>query len=376
MILKSAEIMNHHFVLETADIKIEDGRILRVEPNIPFTDDELVIDCTGYYIVPGFVDIHIHGCAGADTSDGTREAIEAMSSYLVTKGVTTFCPTTMSSPPDTLRQAVRTVRACMEVPCSGAAVAGINMEGPFLSAERKGAHLKEYLMQPDIELFRELYDLSGGGIKLVDLAPEEDPGFAFIQAASALCTVSIAHTTANYSTACDAFRSGISHATHLFNSMSGLSHRAPGAVGAVLDSPHLRAELICDGHHIHPAVLRIAFRILGDRAVIVSDAMRAAGLPESEPYTLGGQSVSIHNGKATLSNGPDQGTLAGSVTNLHEEIKNLIAFGIPFPQAIQCATAAPAKAIGLYDSIGSIEPGKKADLVVLDQNYDIAAVYH
>ena len=194
----------------------------------------------------------------------------------------------------------------------------------------------------------------------------------FVGQARELCTVSIAHTTAGYDQAKEAFDAGITHATHLFNAMSGLHHREPGVVGAVFDDERVNAELICDGHHLHPAVLRTAFRLLGDRAVVVSDSMRANGMAEGESFDLGGQMVTVRGGLATL----EDGTIAGSVTNLHQEVKNLVSYGVPFEQAVKAATLTPAKAIGLEGEIGSIEPGKRADLVVLDKDLEIVAVYH
>ena len=189
--------------------------------------------------------------------------------------------------------------------------------------------------------------------------------------AKELCTVSIAHTTAKYEDAKAAFDWGVSHVTHLFNAMNGLHHRNPGVVGAALEDERVRAELICDGEHIHPAVLKIAFRLLGDRALIVSDSLRANGMPEGAGYEMGGQTVRITGGKCTL---PD-GTIAGSVSNLHQEVKNLVSWGVPFEQAVKAASLIPARAIGLDKELGSIAPGKAADLVVLDGNLDIASVW-
>ena len=323
--------------------------------------------------MPGFVDVHIHGCAGADACDGTRESLETMARFLLEHGVTSFCPTTMTVSRDRLEQALLAAKDAVDHPVEGGArIVGVNMEGPFLSKERKGAQKEEDILPPDPELFRQLYELCGGIIRLVDIAPEQPGGLEFIQAVQGLCRVSIAHTTADYQQAKAAFDAGITHATHLFNAMSGLHHREPGVVGAVLEDDRVRAELICDGHHIHPAVLRTAFRLLGDRALVVSDSMRANGMPEGEPFDLGGQLVTVRGGKATL----EDGTLAGSVANLHQEVKNLVAFGIPFPQAVKAATLIPAQVLGLEKEIGSIAPGKRADLVVLDENLDIAAVYH
>ena len=374
MLLIHANYLDEDFRLVQGDIEIEDGKILRVGKDLPRKGEDLAVDCAGSYtVVPGFVDVHIHGCAGADTCDATREALEAMAAFLLAHGVTSFCPTTMTTSRETIQAALLAAKDMMDHPMEeGARVVGVNMEGPFIAKERKGAQKEEDILPPDFPLFQRFYEESGGIVRLVDVAPEQPGGLDFVEKASQLCTVSIAHTTADYDQAKAAFDKGVTHATHLFNAMSGLHHRKPGVVGAVFDDRRVRGELICDGFHIHPAVLRAAFRLLGDRALIVSDSMRANGMPEGEAFDLGGQMVTVHQGKALL---PD-GTIAGSVTNLHQEIKNLVSFGVPFEQAVKAATLLPARAIGLDGEIGSIAPGKRDDLVVLDENLDIAAVYH
>lgn len=372
MFLINAVILDQDFCLVKADLEIEGGKILQVAPALSFQEQDLAVDCAGYTIVPGFVDIHIHGCAGFDTMDGTRQALEGIAQFLLTKGVTSFCPTTMTMDRESILAAVRNAEACRKNPCQGARVVGVNMEGPFIAEKRKGAQMADYIMKPDYPFFQEALAAGNGIIKLVDVAPEQDTQGSFVRCACKHCTVSIAHTVTGYDGAKAAFDSGTRHATHLFNAMSGLTHREPGVVGAVFDDDRITAELICDGHHIHPAVLRTAFRLLKDRAVVVSDSMRANGLPEGETFDLGGQAVTVRDGLATLADG----TIAGSVTNLHQEIKNLVAFGIPLEEAVKAATLTPAKVIGMDREIGSIAPGKCADLVVLDENLDIAAVYH
>lgn len=372
MKLIGANVLCDDFKFAKMDVEIDGGKIKQISEKIEFSPDETVIDCTGYQIVPGFVDVHIHGCAGTDTMDATRESLENMAKYLITKGVTSFCPTTMTVGKDAILAAVRNAKDCAENPCEGAAIVGVNMEGPFIAEKRKGAQKSDHIVAPNFEFFKEIYDAGEGIVRLVDIAPEEDKDFEFIKKACPLCTVSLAHSTAGYDITKKAIDSGLTHMTHLFNAMTGFTHREPGAVGAAFDDERVRAELICDGHHIHEAALRTAFEMLGDRALIVSDSMRAAGLPEGEAYDLGGQNVIVNNGVATLADG----TIAGSVTNLHEEICNLVRFGIPLEKAVKAATIVPATSIGLQDEIGSIKVGKRADLVLLDENLSIAAVYH
>lgn len=374
MLLRHVNYLDKDFYLVQGDIDIQDGRIQRVGKDLPKKKGEVTVDCgEGCTIVPGFVDIHVHGCGGADTCDGTREALETMARCLLRHGVTSFCPTTMTVSLEKIQQALLTAKDVMENPVEGGArVVGVNMEGPFIAKERKGAQREDAIVPPDFSLFQQLFQMSGGIVRLVDVAPEQPGGLEFVQQASQLCTVSIAHTMADYERAKIAFDRGATHITHLFNAMSGLHHRNPGVVGAVLEDSRVRAEMICDGFHIHPVVLRIAFQALGDRAIIISDSMRGASMPEGDTFELGGQKVIVQGGKATL----EDGTIAGSVTNLHQEVKNLVAFGIPFEQAVKAATLTPARAIGLEQEIGSIAPGKRADLVVLNRNLEITAVYH
>lgn len=372
MFIINTTYLDKDFNLVQGDIQIENGKIAVCGPNLPRKDEDTAVDAAGYTIIPGFVDVHIHGCGGVDTCDGAPEAIQTMARFLLAHGVTSFCPTTMTVDRPTIEKALLAAKSVYDNPIpDGAKVAGVNMEGPFISAARKGAQNEADIVPPDFPLFKELFDLSGGIVRLIDVAAEQPGGEDFVKKAKELCRVSIAHTTADYDQAKSAFDWGVTHATHLFNAMSGLHHRNPGVVGAVFDDERVRGELICDGLHIHPAVLKAAFTLLGDRALIVSDSMRANGMAEGTAFELGGQMVTVRNGKATL----DDGTIAGSVTNLHQEVKNLVSYGVPLAQAVKSATLIPAIQIGMDKEIGSIEPGKAADLVVLDKDMKIASVW-
>lgn len=367
MILKNAEIFDENFDLTRADVSVGGGRIARVGTGL---SGEGEIDLSGCLVSPGFVDIHIHGCVGADTCDGKRESIAKMASHLIGRGVTSFCPTTMTVALPKIETALAAVKDCMDRPPEGAAVVGVNMEGPYISPERRGAQSEEFVRRPDAEEFRRLYDGCGGIVRVVDIAPEREGADEFIRKVSGYCCVSMAHTEADYDQAMKGFGLGITHVTHLFNAMNGLNHRAPGAVGATFDCGSVQAELICDGFHIHPAVLRTAFRILGEeRTVVVSDSMRAAGLPDCVSE-LGGQTVYVRNGQARLKDG----TIAGSTTNLYDEVKNLVRFGVPLRQAFRSVTLNPAASIGLQNEIGSIRAGKSADFVVLDKQLNLKMV--
>ncbi len=369
MVLKNATVYNEEFMPVRADVETE-GEWIASVGSAGGQGEE--IDLTGCTVIPGLIDIHIHGCAGFDTGDATPEALKAMSNRLVRWGVTSFCPTSMTLPFEELERIFANVAACMQA-VDGAYIQGINMEGPYIAASKKGAQNAAYVRSPDKEEFRRLYDGCGGRIRLVDIAPECPGAGEFIREVQPYCPVSIAHTAAGYEEAVRAIEDGCRHVTHLYNAMSGLTHRAPGVVGAVFDRARgcgLRAELICDGFHIHPAALRIAFRLLGeDGSVIVSDAMRAAGHTDGQ-YDLGGQAVTVRDGKALLADG----TIAASTTNLYEELKNVIRFGVPMKQAVKSATINPARAIRADDVTGSIQPGKRADLLALDEELNIKLV--
>lgn len=367
MILKNAAIVDDSFNRVAEDIELKGDKIAQVSAGLSGSDE---IDLTGYTIVPGFVDVHIHGSVGADTCDSDAEGLAKMCAHLATRGVTSFCPTTMTVSHDDIAETLSIVKDCMEHPPEGARIAGVNMEGPYISIHKKGAQAGEHVKNPNFTEFKEFYDRCGGIIRIVDIAPECDGADELIEKASKFCTVSIAHTEADYDRAKHAFELGVTHVTHLYNAMAGLSHRAPGVVGAVFDDERVRAEVICDGFHINPAVVRVTFEMLGEnRSVIVSDSMRAAGEPDGT-YTLGGQTVYVKNGQARL----EDGTIAGSTTNIHQEVKNLLTWGVPFRQVIKSATINPAKQIHMDDQIGSIKAGKYADLVVMDSDWNLKMV--
>ena len=368
MILKNATVFNGDFEKVRADVAIEGERISKIGDLSG--EDEL--DLTDMTVMPGLIDIHIHGCGGADAGDATPEALETMSQTLVKNGITSFCPASMTLSFEELTKIFANIDE-MKNKVGGAYIHGANMEGPYIAMSKKGAQNPLYVRNPDKEEFKRLFDGCNGSIKVVDIAPECDGGDEFIKEIQPICPVSIAHTDAGYDEAVHAIELGVRHITHLFNAQSGLHHRKPGVVGAAFDvgkEKGVRAELICDGFHIHPATLRIAFRAMGeDGSVIVSDSMKAAGCPDGD-YDLGGQPVYVRDGKALLADG----TIAASTSNVYKELKNVISFGIPEKQAVKSATINPAKAIRADRETGSIEEGKLADILVVDKDYNIKLV--
>ena len=325
------------------------------------------LDAEGGYVIPGFVDVHTHGAVGEDFSDGKPEGLQPLSDYYAAHGVTSYLATTMTLKEEVLTPAMHAIRDF--VPNGGAKCAGIHLEGPFLSFAKRGAQAAENLHKPDAAMFHRLNEASGGKVRLVTVAPEEEGAIPFIEEVSKVCTVSVGHTVADYDTAMAAYKAGAFHATHLYNGMPSLLHRAPGVIAAAFDSG-ATVELICDGMHIHPAVIRATHKLFGDKLVMISDSLRCAGMPDGQ-YELGGQPIEMKNGKATLL-GTD--TLAGSSSNLLAELKNVVSFGLPLEDAVYAATTAPAQAVGLTDT-GSISVGKAADLLVLDKELNLKAVF-
>ena len=369
MLLKNAKIFNEEFELVKQNITINGEKIAAIDETA--CADE-VLDLAGYTVLPGLIDMHIHGCAGRDTGEATPDALEAMSQCLVRRGVTSFCPTSMTLSAEELGKIFANVAACKQT-VGGAYIHGVNMEGPYIAMSKKGAQNGAYVRNPDKEEVLRLYNDCGGVNKEVDIAPECEGAEEFVKEVEPICPVSIAHTAAGYDEACAAIEWGVRHVTHLYNAQSGLTHRSPGVVGAVFDKTReygVRAELICDGFHIHPAALRIAFAQLGeDNSVIISDSMCAAGHVDGE-YDLGGQTVYVKDGKALLADG----TIAASTSNVYEELKNVISFGIPLKQAVKSATINPARAIRVDNETGSIAVGKNADLLVVDDDFNIVLV--
>ena len=340
-----------------------------------------ILDGKGCYAIPGLLDVHFHGCLGLDVCDGTEEAVHTIARYEAESGITAICPATLTLPADELKAILANMadfRDRMErgeVPDGErcADIVGINMEGPFISVVKKGAQNADYIIPCDAELAREFYEASGGLLKFIGLAPEDNPDFVgYINKVKEFTGVSLAHTNADYASAKKAFDAGARHAVHLFNAMSAFTHRDPGVVGAVSDSPHVSAEIITDGVHVHPAMVRTAFRFNGaDRMIIISDSLRSTGMPDGD-YVLGGQAI-IKKGKyCRLAEG---GALAGSVSNQFECMVNAVKeMEIPLETAVACSTIHPAKAIGVDDLYGSIEEGKYGDLVLLNEDLELMAV--
>ena len=330
--------------------------------------DGEVIDAEGLLVLPGLVDIHSHGAAGEDFSDGNPEGLKKILQYEKRCGITSYCPTSMTFPKERLRQIFASIKGAQTE--DGATVVGINMEGPFLDPAKKGAHVEKWIAAPDVAFVRELNQDADGLVRLVTLAPNMDGAEEFIKEMHEEVCISLGHTAADYDCASRAMKLGAHHVTHLYNAMQPFGHRAPGLIGAAMDDPECMVELICDGYHIHPSAIRAAFRMFGpERVILISDSMRATGM-ENGTYELGGQEVTVKDRKAVLKDG----TLAGSATNLYGCMCKAVEFGIPLEQAIMAATANPARSIGIFDRVGSIRIGKQADLLLVSENLELKRV--
>lgn len=379
MLIKNVKVYTEEKKFISGMIRIEEGIIKEVldeSAKIDLISEEEILDGKGNYAIPGLIDLHFHGCKGHDFCDGTIEALKEIAQYEASVGVTAICPATMTLPVNQLEDILSVSAAYKKwqetTQNDGSDLIGVNMEGPFISKVKKGAQDEKNIIPCSEEIYRRFQKAAEGLVKYIAVAPEENDAVSFIEKVKEEVHVSLAHTNSNYEKAKEAFDYGASHAVHLYNAMSAFTHRDSGVVGAVADSPHVMAELICDGIHIHPSVVRATFKMLGeDRMILISDSMRATGMGDGV-YTLGGLEVNVSGKYATL---VSDGALAGSVTNLFDCMKTAVKkMGIPLETAVACATMNPAKSLGEYDKYGSITVGKKANIVLMDSELEIQAV--
>lgn len=365
MIIKGGKVFQEDGNFLEQTLYVNDHRLV---DKAEYQYDGEVIDAEGLLVLPGLVDIHSHGAAGEDFSDGNPEGLKKILQYEKRCGITSYCPTSMTFPKERLRQIFASIKGAQTE--DGATVVGINMEGPFLDPAKKGAHVEKWIAAPDVAFVRELNQDADGLVRLVTLAPNMDGAEEFIKEMHEEVCISLGHTAADYDCASRAMKLGAHHVTHLYNAMQPFGHRAPGLIGAAMDDPECMVELICDGYHIHPSAIRAAFRMFGpERVILISDSMRATGM-ENGTYELGGQEVTVKDRKAVLKDG----TLAGSATNLYGCMCKAVEFGIPLEQAIMAVTANPARSIGIFDRVGSIRIGKQADLLLVSENLELKRV--
>lgn len=374
ILLKGVRVYSEQKIIDDGYIKIKNQKIIEMGSSNELSDKDglNVIKIPAHFnAVPGFIDVHIHGVAGADTMDATKEALETMVMSLPKEGTTSFLATTMTQEGKQIENAlINTGKYIKEQQSPGKSeIIGVHLEGPFVNSTMAGAQPIQHIIDPDIALLKEWQKLSNKTIKLVTLAPERPGGLDMIRYLKANGIIaSIGHTNATYDEVNEAIEAGANHVTHLFNQMRGLHHREPGVVGAAFLREELKAEIIVDGVHVRPEMVNLAFKQKqSDGLILITDSMRAKCLKNGK-YDLGGQEVTVKDGKAIL----EDGTLAGSILKLGHAVKNIIAFtGCSLGEAIEMVSVNPAKQLGIYDRKGSISVGKDADIVILDEEMEV-----
>ena len=367
MIIRDAMIYSPDHSFVPGDLYIDGERLTASSANA----DGEIVEATGLYALPGLLDLHFHGAVGYDLCDADPAGLQAIADFEAQHGVTAICPATMTFPEEKLREVMRCAAAHRNG--QGADLVGINMEGPFINPDKAGAQDPQYVIQADVGMLERLQEAAGGLIRLVDVAPEIPGNLDFIRQMSDQVRISIAHTKTDYGMAAQAFKAGAKQLTHTYNAMPPMAHREPGPIpaGAEYGSD---AELIADGIHVHPAMVRLLFRLYGpEHILLISDSMRACGLPDGD-YTLGGQAVTVRGKKAVLTEKPD--TIAGSVTCLYDCMREaVINMGIPLEHAVQAASENPARALGVSRDYGTLSPGAYANVILADMELTIRAVY-
>ena len=371
LLLKNAKIVLKDRVIE-GDILTADG-IIRdiINKKSPVKAETLEvensIDLDGKYVVPGFIDVHIHGSNGADAMDGTAEALKTISSYIATKGTTKFLATTLTSSKEELINVLKIAADLQNKELDGATIFGVHMEGPYFDIEYKGAQNEKYMKPATEKEIKDYLDVKPGLVKMMSLSPHTEQSIEtvkFLKENGVI--VSVGHSAAKFNDVMKAVDAGLSHSTHTFNGMRGINHREPGVAGAVLISDKINAEVIFDKVHIHPEIVRLMIKAKGtDKVVCITDAMAATGLPNGD-YKLGELDVYVKDGEARLKSND---SLAGSVLTLDKAFRHVIELGYPIYEAVKLTSTNAAVEFGL--NAGAIEVGKEADFTILDDSYNV-----
>lgn len=366
-LITGGTIVTPYQTLVDYTVLIEKGTVVALQPSdAGIKQGAHIIDATGMWVTPGLIDVHVHGSAGHDAMDATPEAIYGMARFFAQHGVTAYLPTTITATLERISAAIECVKGCSQ-PRDGAQHLGVHLEGPYLNPEHKGAQPVEHLRDPNPDEFEAW--LQAGVVRLVTLAPECNGALSFIEhGVSAGVEFAVGHSGATYEQMIQAVDRGLRQATHTFNGMLGLHHREPGTVGAVLADDRIYAQVIVDGIHLHPAVVKILVRAKGaGRTILITDAIRAAGLADGD-YELGGQIVTVQDGIARTA----EGSLAGSTLTMDAALRNVIRYtGLSLNEALQMATSTPAEAMGWGGRKGVLAPGADADLILLDADLNV-----
>ncbi|MCI6603309.1 MAG: N-acetylglucosamine-6-phosphate deacetylase [Clostridiales bacterium] len=372
LIVNAETYVGHHF--HQLDLRVEWGRIAEISPRGQLTAKagEELLDASGLWILPGLTDIHSHGAMGHDFSDADRDGLNEILRFEASCGITQYCPTSMTMPASQLEKIFRFAGEAgrQEAPEGAAWFCGIHMEGPWVNPQKLGAQNPESVQQISWEEFKRFQELSGNLLRIVSLAPEMKGSQDFIHKAAGRLCLSLAHSKADYDTAVEAFAEGMGHVTHLFNAMEPLHHRQPGPITAAYENPAVTIELISDGVHVHPAMIRLAFSLFKDRVCLISDSMRATGLGDGL-YDLGGQEVVVKGSEARITTG----SLAGSVSSLDVMLRRAVSFGISFEDALYAASELPARVIGIDHEAGVIATGRRANFILSDQAFNFQRIF-
>lgn len=372
-VIRNIRLITPDEVLHGYGVIINEGKITAIvlEQGIRTEAGDRVINGEGQFLSPGFIDIHNHGNSGSDFMDATEEAIDSIGKFHLQNGVTSYLGTVITQSYENMLNAVKNMAGYKNKP-NTSQLLGIHLEGPFFSASKKGAQPGEYIKEPNMPFIKELINISGNKLKMVSIAPEKKGAPEIISYLKENgITAAMAHSNATYGEAENGINHGATAATHLYNGMRGFTHREPGIAGAALTDNRVYCEIIYDRIHLHDAAVQIALKMKGpDKIILVSDAMRSAGLNDGI-YELGGQKVTVKKGAARL----EDGSLAGSTLNLRKAVHNMVKFlNVPIHEAVRMASLSPAEAIGVNNRKGSIEPGKDADMILFDDELNISLV--
>ena len=365
MWIKNGQVLNDSFVFEQSDIEVQNELIAQIGK----TSSEADIDATECYVIPGFVDTHMHAANGKMFLDFEDDSADIICEFEAGKGTTTLVPALSAAPTEKMVKAIHHLNKVIENPKDGkAAIRGIHLEGPFFAEKFKGAHLPENIRYPSVEEYKILKEACGENFKILTMAPEL-PGAEDViplAVADGVC-VSAGHTDATGQQMKHAFSLGVSQGTHTFNAMRGINHRDPGAAGALLTDENIVCELICDFVHISPDIIKLVYKLKGkDKINLITDSEVGAGMPDGS-YEVNGRTLTVKDSVTRT----EDGTIAGGSSCLIDCVKNIVSLGVPLQEACQMATKNPAKAAGIYDVCGSITVGKQADILVLDKELNI-----
>ena len=370
-VIKNGTLITPFETMHKGVVVFKGGKIVAVgrETEVKVPEGAVVIDASGQIVAHGFIDIHVHGGKGRDVMEASYEAMNEIAKFVACHGTTSFLPTTVSASHDALLNVVKAVGAAVEKGTDGAEVLGAHLEGPYISSRRPGAQDLDFIRPPSLDEFNEIWDASKRTVKIVTLALEVEGAKRLIKKLRGLGVVaSVGHSNATYGEVVKAIKYGVKHAAHTFNAMRSFHHREPRVVGAVLIHDELTAELICDNIHVHPAAMKLLVRAKGtDKVVLVTDAIQVAGMPEGK-YTIGKKDVIVTNGVCRL----ESGELAGSTLTMNKAVRNMVkSVGIPLQTAVKMTTINPAVVVNVDKRKGSLEPGKDADIVIIDDDVNV-----